>query len=133
MLQTLQHERQLRLPILLRFPQVVCHRMSALHATFDAAVARFEYGGTYRGVFPVKCNHDRALLEAMVAHGRSLGGGLGLEAGSKPELLLAASLLRAAGSDGLLVCNGCVRPHCVHLNPHCPPFSPTRTSATHPH
>ena len=80
MLQTLQHERQLRLPLLLRFPQVVCHRMDTLQGSFDAAVERFGYGGGYRAVFPVKCNHDKALLQAMVEHGRdSLRGGMGLE------------------------------------------------------
>jgi arginine decarboxylase-like protein len=113
MLQTLQHERQLRLPLLLRFPQVVCHRMDTLQDSFDAAMKRFGYGGSYRAVFPVKCNHDRALLQTMVAHGRdTLRGGMGLECGSKPELLLAASLLRDARSDGLLVCNGWVV--CAH-------------------
>jgi arginine decarboxylase len=60
--------------------------------------------GVYQGVFPVKCNHDRRLLETVVNYGKPTH--FGLEAGSKPELLLAVSLLQQAGSDGLLICNG---------------------------
>lgn len=52
----------------------------------------------------MKCNHDRELLREVVAFGKPLG--YGLEAGSKPELLLAASLLMEARSEGWLVCNG---------------------------
>jgi arginine decarboxylase-like protein len=68
---------------------------------FDGAIARYGYGACYRGVFPVKCNHDRGLVAAVLA----AGAGWGLEVGSKPELLLAMSAL--AGRPGaLLICNG---------------------------
>ena len=53
--------------------------------------------GRYQGLFPVKCNHDRELLEAVVGYGQPYM--FGLEAGSKPELLLAISLLRKAESQ----------------------------------
>ena len=70
---------------------------------FDAAIARYAYSGAYRGAFPVKCNHDRDLVAAVMAAGAR--SGWGLEVGSRPELLLAMSAL--AGRRGaLLVCNG---------------------------
>lgn len=59
--------------------------------------------GRYRGVFPVKCNHDRGMISSVLRCGAAHGWGL--EVGSKAELLLAMSLL--AGMPGsLLVCNG---------------------------
>ena len=59
--------------------------------------------GCYRGVFPVKCNHDRELITTVLESGAKFGWGL--EVGSKPELLMAMSLLgQAPGS--LLICNG---------------------------
>eukprot|EP00240_Pyramimonas_obovata_P008561 CAMPEP_0118949898 /NCGR_PEP_ID=MMETSP1169-20130426/50426_1 /TAXON_ID=36882 /ORGANISM="Pyramimonas obovata, Strain CCMP722" /LENGTH=97 /DNA_ID=CAMNT_0006896619 /DNA_START=5 /DNA_END=295 /DNA_ORIENTATION=+ len=82
----------------------MCHRLQTLQDCFANAIQTFEYGGAYQGVFPVKCNHDRRLLETVVHYGKATS--FGLEAGSKPELLLAASLLQQAGSDGLLICNG---------------------------
>ena len=55
---------------------------------FDSAIERYEYGGTYRGVFPVKCNHDRELLAAVLHAGKPFG--FGLEARSQgPSLLYA--------------------------------------------
>ena len=59
--------------------------------------------GSYRGVFPVKCNHDKDLLSNVVSFGQRLG--FGLEAGSKPELLMAIALL-AKLPGSLLICNG---------------------------
>lgn len=59
--------------------------------------------GCYRGVFPVKCNHDRELITTILESGANFGWGL--EVGSKPELLMAMTLLgQAPGS--LLICNG---------------------------
>jgi arginine decarboxylase-like protein len=59
--------------------------------------------GCFRGVFPVKCNHDRDLIKGVLEAGQRTG--FGLEAGSKPELMLAMSLL-CDYPDSLLICNG---------------------------
>ncbi|BDA46967.1 Biosynthetic arginine decarboxylase [Coccomyxa sp. Obi] len=93
----------LELPLLFRFPDIVNHRLNLLQGCFDRAVARYEYQGCYRGVFPVKCNHDRELITTILESGAKFGWGL--EVGSKPELLMAMTLLgQAPGS--LLICNG---------------------------
>jgi arginine decarboxylase-like protein len=59
--------------------------------------------GHFQGVFPVKCNHDRYLIEDIIEYGRK--SRFGLEAGSKPELLIAIANLRE-NDDALLICNG---------------------------
>ena len=48
----------------------------ATQGCFDSAIGRYEYGGSYRGVFPVKCNHDRELLAAVLRAGKPFGFGL---------------------------------------------------------
>lgn len=93
------------MPLLVRFPDVLRHRVESLNAAFDYAVRSTGYGGRYQGVYPVKCNQDRYVVEDIVEFGAPFG--FGLEAGSKPELLLTMSCLVARGSpDALLVCNG---------------------------
>jgi arginine decarboxylase len=95
----------LPLPLLVRFPDVLRHRVETLNAAFNYAVASTGYGGRYQGVYPVKCNQDRYVVEDIVEFGAPFG--FGLEAGSKPELLLTMSCLAARGSpDALLICNG---------------------------
>jgi arginine decarboxylase len=93
-------------PLLLRFPDVLRHRVEALNAAFARAVRSAGYGSRYQGVYPVKCNQDRHVVEDVVEFGAP--SRFGLEAGSKPELLLAMSALAARGSPdaALLVCNG---------------------------
>ncbi|CAM0912584.1 unnamed protein product [Alopecurus aequalis] len=95
----------LPLPLLVRFPDVLRHRVETLNAAFNYAVSSTGYGGRYQGVYPVKCNQDRYVVEDIVEFGAPFG--FGLEAGSKPELLLTMSCLVARGSpDALLICNG---------------------------
>ncbi|GJN29761.1 hypothetical protein PR202_gb18079 [Eleusine coracana subsp. coracana] len=95
----------LPLPLLVRFPDVLRHRVESLNAAFDYAVRSTGYGSRYQGVYPVKCNQDRHVVEDIVEFGEPFR--FGLEAGSKPELLLAMSCLAARGNpDALLVCNG---------------------------
>lgn len=99
------HQRGLEPPLLLRFPDIVADRLERLCASFERAIARYRYGGSYRSVYPSKCNPQRALVEAVVAAGRSRA--FGLEAGSKPELLVAlASLAPLGARHPLLICNG---------------------------
>ena len=94
--------RNLSLPLLLRFSDILGDRIRRLNESFTHAIAEYEYPGVYRGVYPVKVNQQRHLLEEIVA----LGGPyhLGLEAGSKPELLIAVATLDT--QDALIVCNG---------------------------
>jgi len=94
--------RNLGLPLLIRFPDILQDRIDRLNSAFSRAIARYGYQGSYRGVFPVKCNQQRHLVETLVRFGQRHQ--FGLEAGSKPELLIALATLNTPGA--LLVCNG---------------------------
>ncbi|EFJ32037.1 hypothetical protein SELMODRAFT_144682 [Selaginella moellendorffii] len=101
--------------MVLRFPEIVQHRIRQLNDCFNNAIAKFSYQASFsfllicfstrhfQGVFPIKCNHDRYLLEDIVKFGDRCK--FGLEAGSKPELLIAIAKLRGS-KDALLICNG---------------------------
>ncbi|MCO5557673.1 hypothetical protein L7F22_011242 [Adiantum nelumboides] len=91
-------------PIILRFPDVLRDRLANLQLAFDCAIHAHHYQGRFQGVFPVKCNQDRYVVEGIVEFGKPFG--FGLEAGSKPELVLAISSLCKGSPDALLVCNG---------------------------
>ncbi len=95
-------ERNIGLPLLLRFSDILEDRISRLNACFAKAIARYKYNNVYRGVFPVKCNQDRNLVEDLVKFGKPHK--FGLEAGSKPELLIALATLNTP--KALIVCNG---------------------------
>lgn len=90
------------LPVLIRFSDIVADRIRRINECFRRAIGEYEYGGTYRGVFPVKVNQQRHLVEEVVEAGRPWQ--FGLEAGSKPELLIALAAMHDAG--GLIICNG---------------------------
>ncbi|KAF0654684.1 arginine decarboxylase [Cyanobium sp. Copco_Reservoir_LC18] len=94
--------RDLSLPLLIRFDDILEDRLERLHAAFERAIAQYGYDGRYQGVFPVKCNQQRHVVEQLVESGRRWH--FGLEAGSKAELLIALSLLD--DPDALLICNG---------------------------
>jgi arginine decarboxylase len=95
-------QRNLGLPLLIRFSDILEDRIERLNACFAKAIARYKYPGTYRGVFPVKCNQQRQLVEDLVRFGQPYQ--FGLEAGSKPELMIALAILKTPNS--LLICNG---------------------------
>ena len=95
-------QRNLGLPMLIRFSDILEDRIERLNACFNKAIARYNYPGVYRGVFPVKCNQERHLIEDLVKFGKPHQ--FGLEAGSKPELMIALALLDTPGA--LLICNG---------------------------
>ena len=95
-------ERNVGLPLLLRFSDILEDRIARLNACFAKAIARYKYNNIYRGVFPVKCNQDRHLVEDLVKFGKPHK--FGLEAGSKPELLIALASLNTA--EALIICNG---------------------------
>ncbi|XP_031258104.1 arginine decarboxylase [Pistacia vera] len=94
----------LQLPLLIRLPDVLKNRLESLQSAFDFAVQTQGYEARYQGVFPVKCNQDRFVVEDIVRFGSPFR--FGLEAGSKPELLLAMSCLCKGNPESLLICNG---------------------------
>ncbi|TFH22929.1 MAG: biosynthetic arginine decarboxylase [Myxococcales bacterium] len=95
-------KRGLKPPLLMRFSDILRDRLRRLAGCFDQAIADLAYTGRYRGVFPIKVNQQRHVVEELIDLGKELG--FGLEAGSKPELLVALALLD--DPDRLIVCNG---------------------------
>ncbi|XP_074333747.1 arginine decarboxylase-like [Apium graveolens] len=94
----------LQLPIIIRLPDVLKHRVESIQSAFDFAIEAQGYSAHYQGVFPVKCNQDRFVVDDIVTFGDKFR--FGLEAGSKPELLLAMSCLCNGNAEAFLVCNG---------------------------
>jgi arginine decarboxylase len=94
--------RGLELPILIRFSDILAHRIKRINECFLRAIKDYEYAGTYRGVYPVKVNQQRHIVHEVVEFGRPWQ--FGLEVGSKPELLIALSAMR--DTSGIIVCNG---------------------------
>ena len=95
-------QRGLELPLLIQFPDILADRRSRLNSCMARAIARYDYLGTYQGVFPIKCNQNRHIIE-VVANENDL---FGLEAGSKPELAIALVYLESQNRPSLLMCNG---------------------------
>jgi arginine decarboxylase len=94
--------RGLHLPLLIRFADIVADRIKRINEAFARAMSEYDYPAPYRGVFPVKVNQQRHLVEEVVEFGSPYQ--FGLEAGSKPELLIALALMSEDG--GLIICNG---------------------------
>jgi len=94
--------RGLRLPLLVRFSDIVSSRVRGLAKSFAKTIGDYSYGGRFRGVYPIKVNQQRHVVEEIVRYGAPHR--IGLEAGSKPELLIALALLDTPGA--LLICNG---------------------------
>jgi arginine decarboxylase len=95
-------ERGLQTPLLIRFPQIIEDRLIAIQQAFEKARAEFSYRGGYRGVYPIKVNQQRHVIEDLIRYGRPMG--YGLEVGSKPELIAAMALID--DPQTLLICNG---------------------------
>lgn len=89
-----------RLPMLVRFPDILNQRLGKLQAAFAQAQADWDYSGGYTAVYPIKVNQHRGVAGTLAANH---GEGFGLEAGSKPELMAVLALSRPGG---LIVCNG---------------------------
>jgi arginine decarboxylase len=88
-------------PLLIRFSDVLRHRVVHLNEAFKKAISEQGYKSSYSGVYPIKVNQHRYVVEQIVAAGKAYG--YGLEAGSKPELLAVMALL---DDDTLIICNG---------------------------
>jgi arginine decarboxylase len=94
--------RGLNLPLLIRFSDILKTRVEQLCGSFQQAIAENDYKGNYRGVYPIKVNQQRHVVEELVEYGRPFN--LGIEAGSKPELLVALALQE--NPEALVLCNG---------------------------
>jgi len=94
--------RGLNLPLLIRFSDILKTRVEQLCGAFQQAIAENEYRGSYRGVYPIKVNQQRHVVEELVEYGRPFN--LGIEAGSKPELLVALAV--QDNPEALILCNG---------------------------
>jgi arginine decarboxylase len=94
--------RGIGLPLLIRFSDILRSRVVDLHEAFLRAMTEYGYKGGYRGVYPIKVNQNRYVVEEITQFGRPYH--YGLEAGSKPELLAVMGILD--DEDALIVCNG---------------------------
>ncbi len=95
-------KESLTTPLLLRFQDILRHRVKKLNAAFESAIDDNKYRGKYRGVFPIKVNQLREVVEEILDAGRS--SHFGIEVGSKPEMFAALSIHN--DMDSLIVCNG---------------------------
>jgi arginine decarboxylase len=93
--------RGIDLPILIRFAEILKHRLGEIHQVFQAAINEHKYQGRYCCVYPIKVNQQRQVVEEVLQFGKPFR--FGLEAGSKPELLAVVAL---AGNDAPIICNG---------------------------
>ena len=94
--------RKLQLPILLRFPQILTNQLKKVQRSFQDASREFNYSGGHFGVFPMKVNPRREVVEEFLREGSKYN--FGVECGSKAELYAALSLEQT--SESLLICNG---------------------------
>jgi arginine decarboxylase len=92
----------LKAPMVIRFQDLLRHRVIQLNELFAKAIKDEDYKGGYRGVFPIKVNQLREVVDEIVAAGKEYN--YGLEAGSKPELMIALAMHE--GSQRLIICNG---------------------------
>ena len=95
-------ERDIEPPLLLRFSDILQHRIAQLAHAFARAIDELDYKGTYQAVYPIKVNQQRHVVEEVLRFGREHG--FGLEAGSKPELLAVMALVD--DSETPIICNG---------------------------
>src|SRR5262245_45582890 len=93
--------RGIALPVLIRFRDILRHRVGDIHNAFQAAINQHNYEGRYVCVYPIKVNQQRQVVEEVLDFGREYG--FGLEAGSKPELL---AVMAQAYNDTPIICNG---------------------------
>ena len=95
-------EQNVQFPVVMRFHDILRNRVSQLNTAFSDAIREMDYGAPYRGVYPIKVNQMREVVDEIVEAGRPFH--YGLEAGSKPELM--AVLSYDTGPEALTICNG---------------------------
>lgn len=96
------HARGIETPVVIRFNEILKSRIATISKAFAKSITDYKYKNRYRPAMPIKVNQQKHVVEEQVASGKEFG--LGLECGSKPELLVAIALL--GGTDELLICNG---------------------------
>jgi arginine decarboxylase len=95
--------RDLSTPVVVRFSDILAHRLKRLNDAFASAITENDYRNRYAAVFPIKVNQQRLVVEEVYRYGRDYG--FGLEVGSKPELLAVMAMTENA-PERLIVCNG---------------------------
>ena len=95
-------ERGIQTPVMIRVASYLKHSIHSLNTCFTDAMETYGYTGTYRGVFPIKVNQQAQVIKRITDYGGPYH--FGLEAGSKPELVIALS--QQLSSQALIVCNG---------------------------
>ncbi len=95
-------QRDLEPPLLIRFTDILKHRIATLASVFENAMNELNYNGRYFGVYPIKVNQQRQIVEEVLKVGREYG--FGVEVGSKPELLAVIALIETP--DTPIICNG---------------------------
>jgi len=103
----------LSLPVLMRFPSILHNRVQTLNEAFKRASVLHDYQGHYTSVYPIKVNQQRRVVEELINGQKQSGQSIGLEAGSKPELM--AVLAMAGNTNATIVCNGYKDRHYIRL------------------
>src|SRR5436309_5465803 len=103
--------RNLGFPLVIRFQDLLRHRVESVNRAFQNAITEFDYKNEYRGVFPIKVNQLREVIEEIVDAGEQFH--FGLEAGSKPELVAALAMHK--DPESLIVCNGYKDPAFIRI------------------
>src|SRR5881227_1713575 len=103
--------RGLPFPLVIRFQDLLRHRVESVNSAFENAITEFGYRGQYRGVFPTKVNQLREVIEEIVDAGQEFH--FGLEAGSKPELVAALAMHK--DPESLIICNGYKDPAFIRI------------------
>ena len=91
-------KRNLGLPLLVRFNDILRHRVASLDQAFGDAISACKYAAAYHPIYPIKVNQQRSVVETIAGC-----AGAGFECGSKPELMV---VLAASQAGGIIVCNG---------------------------
>jgi arginine decarboxylase len=103
--------KKIKFPILFRFPQILESQIRTLNSAFSNSISEYKYNNTYQGIFPMKVNQRKEIIEEIVKSGRKFN--IGLEVGTKAELLAALSF--DLSNDALLICNGFKDNEYLHL------------------
>ena len=103
--------RGLGFPLVIRFQDLLRHRVESVNRAFQTAMSEFGYRNEYRGVFPIKVNQLREVIEEIVDAGQQFH--FGLEAGSKPELVAALAMHK--DPESLIICNGYKDPAFIRI------------------
>ncbi len=103
--------KKINFPLLFRFPQILESQIKALNGAFANSISEYKYTKTYQGIFPMKVNQRKEVIEEIIKSGKKYN--MGLEVGTKAELLAALSF--DLSDDALLICNGFKDDEYLHL------------------